>query len=257
MKKILLALPVILLVATGCNSSQPTTEQTPPAQQTQTTQTQQQVSQNPTPTPIADPTAGWNVYTDTQYGFQIKLPPHYQFDGELVQNTSGQFVRTSENQKFNNSIVSPTANPPSMQVSLFNKLPKTGQTVCDTGDKRYDENGNLLACNPQNQFAQDNLLNLAKIISGAKINQSVTLPAYLASGATTGTVVDLNGSKGLLIVARNTQAVGSTVSLYWFDKSSNFIDIYQELDPSSVAEAVQTQQYKTFLTIVSTFKLIK
>ncbi len=77
MKKLLLALPVILLLAAGCNSSQPTTEQTQPVQQTQTTPTQQQqVAQNPAPqpTPTLDPTQKstptsppqGKTYTDTR-----------------------------------------------------------------------------------------------------------------------------------------------------------------------------------------------
>jgi len=60
MKKILFALPVVLLMAAGCNSktptSEPTTKQTQPAQQTQATPTQQQVTQSPTITPPATPT---------------------------------------------------------------------------------------------------------------------------------------------------------------------------------------------------------
>lgn len=51
MKKLLFALPVILLVAAGCSSSQQTSQQNLPTQQTQTpTPEQQQTTQNPTPT---------------------------------------------------------------------------------------------------------------------------------------------------------------------------------------------------------------
>lgn len=75
MKKILFALPVILLVAAGCNSSQPETQQTQPAQ------TQQETTQKPTPTPTAtNPTPttdqGNNdkIYTNSVYGFQLSYP---------------------------------------------------------------------------------------------------------------------------------------------------------------------------------------
>ena len=80
MKKMLFALPVILLVAAGCNSSQSTTEQTPPTQQTQTNQNQQQqVAQNPAPTTTPqNPSAqNFKTYTNAQYGFEVKYPSAY------------------------------------------------------------------------------------------------------------------------------------------------------------------------------------
>jgi hypothetical protein len=59
MKKRLFALPVILLVAAGCNSSspQPTVERNPSTSQIQNTQSQQQVAQNTNPTPTPSPTS--------------------------------------------------------------------------------------------------------------------------------------------------------------------------------------------------------
>ncbi|MCL5667307.1 MAG: hypothetical protein M1383_06075 [Patescibacteria group bacterium] len=60
MKKILLSLPVILLVAAGCNSSQPAAEQNQP----DNTTTQQPNNQ-------AD---NLKTYTNTQYNFEFKYP---------------------------------------------------------------------------------------------------------------------------------------------------------------------------------------
>lgn len=87
MKKLLFALPVILLVAAGCNSSQPTTEQTQPTQQPQT---QQQAAVNPspaptqptqpatTPTPATTPaptiTSNTKTFTNAQYSFEFQYP---------------------------------------------------------------------------------------------------------------------------------------------------------------------------------------
>jgi hypothetical protein len=74
MKKLLFALPVIFLVAAGCNSSQPTTEQVQPTQQTQTTPTpQQQVAQNPTPTPTPTQQAS-NSLIIKEWGVEFTKP---------------------------------------------------------------------------------------------------------------------------------------------------------------------------------------
>ena len=101
MKKILFSLPVILLVAAGCNSTtptpQPTTQQTQPTQQTQTIPTQQQqVAQNPTPTPIPTDTAqnpstqNLKTYTNTQFGFGFSYPSTYTLKTSDKTNVSGQ-----------------------------------------------------------------------------------------------------------------------------------------------------------------------
>jgi len=78
MKNFLLALPVVLLLATGCNSNQPVVENqptntqptqnqqiTPPPTNTQT----QQTTQTPTP---AD--TNLKTYTNTQYRFKFQYP---------------------------------------------------------------------------------------------------------------------------------------------------------------------------------------
>jgi uncharacterized protein YcbX len=75
MKKLLFALPVVLLVAAGCNppTTQPTTQATPTPQQ--------QVIQNPTAT--STPTAvnqqisvpkDWESYSNVDWGFSISYP---------------------------------------------------------------------------------------------------------------------------------------------------------------------------------------
>jgi len=96
MKKLFYALPVILLVAAGCNSStttQPTVQATPTPQQ--------QVAQNPAPTPTAitpQPTpatpdsqtqnslAGYN---NQQYGFTFSYPKNFTLSEDQNQ-ISGQ-----------------------------------------------------------------------------------------------------------------------------------------------------------------------
>lgn len=86
MKKLLFAFPIVALLAAGCNSSQQTTEQNPPAQQTQTEQTQQQTAQNPAPSPTPTPTpsqsdiAAWKTYTSVKYGYQFKYPTNWYFE---------------------------------------------------------------------------------------------------------------------------------------------------------------------------------
>lgn len=84
MKKILFAIPVILLVAAGCNSTQPTVEQaqptpTPQQQVSQTpTPTPTPVQPTPTPTPTSTPTptttGQLNTYINSQVGFSLTLP---------------------------------------------------------------------------------------------------------------------------------------------------------------------------------------
>lgn len=74
MKKVLLILPVILLVAAGCNSSnstsQPTSNQTQTSQQTQTNLS----------AVTSDQTANWKMYTSNIYHFQIKYPINWIFN---------------------------------------------------------------------------------------------------------------------------------------------------------------------------------
>jgi hypothetical protein len=81
MKKLLFALPVVLLVAAGCNppTTQPTTQATPTPQQ--------QVIQNPTAT--STPTAvnqqisvpkDWESYSNVDWGFSISYPNKYQLN---------------------------------------------------------------------------------------------------------------------------------------------------------------------------------
>jgi len=71
MKKLLLAIPAIVLLAAACNSSQPTTEQTQP-----TPTPQQQVTQTPTPT-TSTPTSETKDTSDcinTTYGYELTVP---------------------------------------------------------------------------------------------------------------------------------------------------------------------------------------
>jgi hypothetical protein len=255
MKKLLFEFSIILLLATGCNSSKQVSNQLPAAQSTNSTPTSSSIS---IPV-IPDLTMGWNIYTDPTYGFQIKLPPDYKFMGEMVQNSTGALVLTPENQQFNNAIKSSTANL-TLRVTEFNKLPKTQQEACDqekaNGGQSYDAKGKPIpfVCALRN-ISQAELSAFGELLKNAKVGQLMSLPMVANSfNADSGTVVNLNGTNGLLVVTRNRQDVGSTVSVYWFDKFSNLLQIYQELSSPSVAEATQTPEYKTFLIIATTFK---
>jgi len=80
MKKTLFALPIILLMAAGCNSAQQ-----PSAQQS--TQTQQQANQtppaNPTQTqPANGDTQNWKTYTSSSFGFSIQYPSNWSIDSQ-------------------------------------------------------------------------------------------------------------------------------------------------------------------------------
>lgn len=68
MKKNLFAISVSLLVAAGCNSTQPAAEQTQP-----TPTPQQQLTQTSTPTPTLT-TGQLNIYTNSEVGFSLTLP---------------------------------------------------------------------------------------------------------------------------------------------------------------------------------------
>jgi hypothetical protein len=63
MKKLLLVLPVLALIAAGCNQT------TNPHIQTHEYLPQQQ-----------DETAGWKTYTNTKYGFEIRYPVSWTYD---------------------------------------------------------------------------------------------------------------------------------------------------------------------------------
>ena len=46
-----------------------------------------QTTQTPTPTPAPiDPTANWKTYTNTQYGFEVKIPTDWTVDGSSSAN---------------------------------------------------------------------------------------------------------------------------------------------------------------------------
>jgi hypothetical protein len=98
MKKILFVLPVTLLVAAGCNSSQPTVLQTQPVQQIQTTPTQQQqVAQSPEPTPVPSPTPTGTdkTYTNASYGFSFIFPSVYTIKTSDKTNVPGELFWVS------------------------------------------------------------------------------------------------------------------------------------------------------------------
>lgn len=219
------------------------------------------VSEQTTSPSASSSTENWNTYTDSQYGFSIKLPPDYKFIGQMTPNAQGEFVLTPANQKFNDSITSPSGAYLAMQVTTFNQQPATGQMACDKAaagnGQAYDENGNPLpppTCNPTDMISQNSLSTFAQSLANTPTSQSITLPNFLIGIASTGTVIALDGNKAILVLARNTQAVGSTANLYWFDKTSDLIDIYQELDAPTAAIAVQSQQYTTFLSAISSLK---
>ncbi len=81
MKKLLFVLPVVLLLAAGCNSNQPVVENQPINTQTQQTtppaNTQTQQTTPPAQTTI--PTiAAWRIYTNNDFNFQLTFPTTWQ-----------------------------------------------------------------------------------------------------------------------------------------------------------------------------------
>lgn len=194
----------------------------------------------------------WHVYSDTSYGFEIALPPDNDFMGEMVEDPTGAFVLTKPNQEFNQQVGSATGSPyVALNALDFNKAPTNQQIqqACQPGGSQIGPNGGLF-CDGRD-VSQEDLTALSQAISAAAFNQNLTLPSFMASVATTGTVVDVDGQKALLILSANTQALGTNVALYWFDQSSDLLDIYQELATATVAEATQSAQYQTFMEIVS------
>jgi hypothetical protein len=127
MKKLLLALPVILLVAAGCNSSstsQPTS-QTQPTLQTQTAPTQQQVAQAPTPSPtqttqpIPTPTTTNNSITDktytSNYGYQFTYSSKYSLDTTNTKKV-GLYNKPNITDSSGNKV------PPDISIENFDNL---------------------------------------------------------------------------------------------------------------------------------------
>ena len=74
MKKLLLALPIVLLLAAGCDSSQQVANQnTVPTPVVQNTNP----APNPSTTPTANPTptqSSWKTYTNNRVGYQFEYP---------------------------------------------------------------------------------------------------------------------------------------------------------------------------------------
>lgn len=76
MKKLFLTLPLLFLLAAGCNLS-PTTTQTKNQSVVQNKQQEQPtkpVTNKPTQAP-KDEMVAWKTYSNTDYGFQLKYPP--------------------------------------------------------------------------------------------------------------------------------------------------------------------------------------
>lgn len=96
MKKLLFAVPVIFLLAAGCNSNQPTTQQTQPVSQTQVTPTtQQQVAQNPTPTQQTTPVQSQpSIVSGQKYIVTAKIQPSPKEVSFSILNTDGKAVKT-------------------------------------------------------------------------------------------------------------------------------------------------------------------
>lgn len=69
MKKLLLVLPIMALLAAGCSTSQQTSNST--SIQTSVSQNSNQPS---SPTPTSDQQSNAKIYTNTTYGFQLSYP---------------------------------------------------------------------------------------------------------------------------------------------------------------------------------------
>ena len=145
MKKILLAFPIIVLLAAGCGS--PKTTSVPTSTQT------------PKPSPVATTTqvqsSGPQTFNSTTYGFQITLPGGYQFYEPLAKDSSGAFNLPTESKQFNDTVKSPQASLVMGDVIKFSDLPKTQAEACDqakAGDGQlYNANGKPMpfVCNKQ------------------------------------------------------------------------------------------------------------
>lgn len=80
MKKLLLLVPILALLAVGCNSSPPITEQKPSV--TQDAQPAQVLAKTPIPQPAIPSTnlaSGWQTYSNTDLGYSISYPPDWRF----------------------------------------------------------------------------------------------------------------------------------------------------------------------------------
>ena len=94
MKKLLLLIPVIALLATSCGSSQQASVQTEP---TSTPAPTQQVAQTPAPTTATsspaqiqtDQTANWKIYTSSTLGLTFKYPSYWGKPVEELRDSSG------------------------------------------------------------------------------------------------------------------------------------------------------------------------
>lgn len=137
MKKLLLLLPIIALLAASCNSSQPVVQQT----------------NGPTPTPIQgsnDETRTWNTCLDASSGLQFKYPTgwyiwdnqHTGGDPVLVKSCNGSIANLSysSSDSYDPEVIKPGFSVDSNQESAG---AGTGQRL--HGVKNIDEAISILA----------------------------------------------------------------------------------------------------------------
>lgn len=166
MKKFILIVPIVALLAAGCDSSttvQPTADQTQPTTQTQ----QQQVAQNPTPTPTPvqasqtptptpTPAVTNKTYTNASYGISFSYPSTWQIhsatDSSIMQyyhfpekasGLSDSLVITSvsipnsdySNSNLNQAYATIAVNNAIDDLGICSQIPNVRQT---TGTKTYN-----------------------------------------------------------------------------------------------------------------------
>lgn len=96
MKKLLLALPAVLLLAAGCNTTPPsTTEQTKPVTQNQQQkQPTRSIPAKPSAQKVKDERANWKTYTSTKIKISFQYPPDWQ----VSEDSHGIWFKSKKNQ---------------------------------------------------------------------------------------------------------------------------------------------------------------
>jgi len=95
MKKLLFALPVVLLLAAGCNSNQQAGQQN----QSANTQTQQQTNRQDQQSG-SNQTANWRIYSNAKYNFELSYPSNWN----ITENESYITIKPTAKSESNFSI---------------------------------------------------------------------------------------------------------------------------------------------------------
>lgn len=177
------------------------------------------------------------TYTNAKYGFSFHRPAHV---GIFSLDESSNFdLGTDTSSRLNLSVIN------------FDALSKTIDEACV--GQPVDDCYNSIA----RPWTKDEITAFANEINNKQIGQEVKIPNH-KNWPFKGKIISLDNRRGVLDLELEPEASnGTAVTLYWVDASSNLLSLSRELPSDTVEGALKTNEYKSFLEIVSSFKFSK